>query len=112
MNSRINQSSVDACLACAAVCNYCASSCLKEPDVKMMAHCIQLDMECAAVCYATAQLISLGSTRAQAMCLLCEEICLACAAECSKHDNDHCRECARICNQCAITCSEMQYEIQ
>ncbi|MEO6327812.1 MAG: four-helix bundle copper-binding protein [Ginsengibacter sp.] len=39
---------------CAAICNHCASSCTQEQDVKMMAGCIQLDMECAAICYATA----------------------------------------------------------
>ncbi len=50
---------IDLCLACAAVCNHCASSCTQEPDVAHMARCIQLDMECAAICYATAQLLSL-----------------------------------------------------
>lgn len=51
---------IEACLACAAICNHCASSCLKEKDVGMMAVCVQNDMECATLCYAAA-LMSLGS---------------------------------------------------
>ncbi|RYZ61372.1 MAG: four-helix bundle copper-binding protein, partial [Chitinophagaceae bacterium] len=46
------QSCIDACLRCASACQHCASSCTQEEDVKMMARCIQLDMECAAICYA------------------------------------------------------------
>ena len=55
---------IDACLRCAVICNHCAKSCTLEPDVTMMARCIQLDMECAAICYASAELMSLHSTKA------------------------------------------------
>jgi len=63
-----NQSCIEVCLACAALCNHCASSCLKENDIKMMARCIQLDIECATLCYTAAQLMSIGSNRAQDVC--------------------------------------------
>ena len=98
---------IDACLACAAVCNHCAASCLQEPDTKMMAKYIQLDMECAALCYAAAQLMSLGGAGAAALCQLCATACEACAAECSKHDNKHCKECAEACTACAAECKKM-----
>src|SRR3954449_9487675 len=98
------KSCIDACLACAAVCNHCAASCLQEEDVKMMARCIQLDMECSAACYAAAQLMSLGSSQAKEMCLICAELCDACSEECGKHNNEHCRECAETCSQCADEC--------
>ena len=35
---------------CADACDYCSSACLQEYDVKMMAECIGLDMDCAAIC--------------------------------------------------------------
>ena len=54
------QTCIEACLRCAAVCNQCASACLREEDVKMMARCIQLDTEYAAICYAAAQVMSIG----------------------------------------------------
>lgn len=73
----------------------------------MMTACVQLDMECAAVCYAAAQLLSLGSEKAKELCRLCAELCRKCAAECEKHENDHCRECASLCRKCADACESM-----
>jgi hypothetical protein len=73
----------------------------------MMARCIQLDMECAAACYAAAQFMSLGSERAMEFCRICAEICEACGNECERHQNEHCQECARICHQCAEECRQM-----
>jgi hypothetical protein len=34
-------------------------------------------------------------------------VCEACAAECSKHDDDHCRRCAEACRRCAGECRSM-----
>jgi hypothetical protein len=64
-------------------------------------------MECAAMCYATAQLLSLGSSQVVQLCVLCADVCDACAAECEKHDNDHCRKCAKLCKECAKECREI-----
>jgi hypothetical protein len=98
---------IDAYLKCAALCNHCATSCLQEEDTKMMVTCIQLDIECATLCFAAAQLMSLGSDKAAALCKLCAELCEACAAECSKHDNKHCKECADACRECAAECKKI-----
>jgi|SRR6478672_9104996 len=95
------KSCITACLKCASLCNHCASSCLQEEDVKMMARCIQLDMECAALCYAAAQVMSIGGTKAKDLCRLCAEACKACAEECGKHDDEHCKECADECSKMA-----------
>jgi hypothetical protein len=73
----------------------------------MMAKCIQLDMECAAFCYAAAQLMSLGSKKAMELCKLCAAICEECGAECSKHHTEHCKECADMCKRCAEECRKM-----
>jgi hypothetical protein len=99
-----NKKIIEACLKCAALCNHCASSCLQEIDIKMMAKCIQLDMECAAICYATAQLLSLGSKHSKAMAKLCAELCQDCHKECKKHENKHCQECSDACKECAEAC--------
>ena len=102
-----NKTCIDICLKCAAICNHCASSCLQEHDTKMMVKCIQLDMECAALCYAAAQLMSLGSDKAAALCKICAELSDACAIECAKHENKHCKECAAACKECADACKKM-----
>jgi hypothetical protein len=73
----------------------------------MMGKCIQLDMECAAICYASAQLMSLGSEKSKDICEICADICEACAEECSKMETEHCKECAEACKECARTCREM-----
>jgi hypothetical protein len=107
MNYQDYKNCIEACLNCVAACNHCSSSCLKEPNAKMMADCIRLDMECAIVCYNAAQLMSLGSSKADEFCRLCAEICNDCAEECSKHDNEHCKKCAEACHICAEECMQM-----
>ena len=72
-----------------------------------MGRCMQLDMECAAICTATAQLLSLGSPHATALAKICAEACAACATECSKHTNEHCKECAEACKICAEACKNV-----
>ena len=95
---------IEACLRCAAVCNHCAASCAKDEKANMMGRCIQLNMECAAICYAAAELMSVGSDKIKEICSLCAIMCDACAEECNKHENAHCRECAEICTKCADEC--------
>jgi len=75
--------------------------------VQMMAKCIQLDMECAALCYTAAQVMSMGGQTANELCKICADACDACAAECSQHEDDHCKECAEACRKCAEECRKM-----
>lgn len=89
---------------CVAACNFCASSCLKEDSVKMMAKCIALDMDCADVCRTTSVLLARNSDHAKHLLKECIELCEACAAECSKHEHDHCQACAKACRECAEAC--------
>lgn len=98
---------IEACLKCAAICNYCASACSKEKDAQHLAKCIQLNMECAAICYAAAELMSLGSKKIEEICRLCASMCDTCAEECGKHQHDHCRTCADYCIKCADECEVM-----
>ncbi len=89
---------------CIAACNFCASSCLGEEDVKMMADCIRLDMDCADVCRTAGVLLARNSKHGKHLPKECIELCEACAAECGKHDTDHCRACAKACSECAEAC--------
>ena len=86
---------IEACLACATICHHCAASCLQEKDVTHLAGCIQLDIECAAICETTAKVMSINGHLSGELCSLCVDICNRCAGECEKHvQMDHCRECA------------------
>jgi len=101
------QSCIDTCLSCATLCEYCASECLGEKDVAMMARCIELDRECAEACYASARLMAIGGEHAHMFCYSCAEICDDCADECEKHNPEHCKRCADECRKCADACRLM-----
>ena len=98
---------IEACNSCAVACNYCAGSCLHEQDVKTMARCIALDMDCAQICALAAAAMARGSEHVLALCVLCAEICKSCGDECGKHKMQHCQECAKACLRCAEECRKM-----
>lgn len=91
---------------CVQYCNYCLNSCLEEQDVKMMVNCIRLDRDCALICSTTLQLVYKQGHFSKDILELCVKACKACAAECKKHNNEHCRMCAEKCEECAKTCHE------
>ena len=70
----------------------------------MKRDCIQLNLECAAMCNAVAQLMSLGSEHIKELAKICAVMCDACAEECNRHLSDHCRETADVCTKCADEC--------
>ena len=90
---------------CTAECNHCATACLDEQDVKVLARCIKLDIDCADICQLTASLVARGSEHANHLLKECAEVCEACAEECEKHAHmEHCRRCAEACRHCAEAC--------
>lgn len=107
MQSQKFNACIEACNACAVACNHCAASCLHESDVKMMAPCIALDMDCAQICALAAAAMARGSQHSKAICALCAVICQSCADECGKHDMGHCKQCAAACAKCAEECRKM-----
>ncbi|WP_276609742.1 four-helix bundle copper-binding protein [Sphingobium sp. MP9-4] len=34
----------------------------------------------------------------------CARVCELCAAECSRHEHEHCKLCADMCRECATDC--------
>jgi hypothetical protein len=100
-------SCIRACYDCALACNHCASECLQEQDVKAMARCIALDIDCAEICALAAATMGRGSEMSKAICTACAEVCEACGAECDRHQMKHCQDCARACQQCAQECRRM-----
>ncbi len=102
------QSCIDACFACAESCEYCATCCLREQDVKMLVRCIQINRDCATICLAAGTAMSRDSEYAKIACKVCADVCDACAQECEKHaDMDHCQKCAQACRKCAEECRRM-----
>ena len=107
MSHKENQELITALNNCIAECNHCASACLDEEDVKMLAKCIKLDIDCAEICSLTANLIARGSVHGEHLKKECAEVCNACAEECEKHAKmgmEHCRTCGEACRKCAEAC--------
>ncbi|MEP6948832.1 MAG: four-helix bundle copper-binding protein [Ginsengibacter sp.] len=113
MTNQQYQKCIDACLECATECNHCAVACLEEKEVQHLTQCIRLDLECAVICRATAELMTLGSAYSTQICELCAAICNACAEKCEQHANmgmEHCGECAEVCRACAKETMEIAKE--
>lgn len=107
MHQQQFESCIKACYACADACDMCTTACLGEQDVKMMARCIALDIDCAQLCRVAAGFMARGSASAKAICQVCASICDMCAEECGKHSMQHCKDCASACRQCADACRKM-----
>lgn len=101
------ESCIEACNACALACDNCASACLQEADVKKMADCIALDIDCAQICRLAAGFMGRGSPLAATVCQACAEVCDACGDECAKYPMQHCQDCAQACRRCAGECRRM-----
>src|SRR3954469_2186689 len=92
---------------------YCTKMCLSCADASAaedmdMRQCIRMCVDCADICDATANL-GLRRTGSNEQILretleLCSRLCDACAAECEKHEHEHCKLCAQMCRECAEDC--------
>ena len=96
---------------CARNCERCAKACLDEDNVQMMAHCIELDRDCADMCFQGARYLERDAEIAHKFLLVCEEMCRICAEECGKHEDEHCKACAQSCLKCAEACHAHHGEI-
>jgi hypothetical protein len=105
MSHEKNRALLEALHKCAEECSHCTAACLEEEDVKMLARCIRLNMDCAEICSLAISFVSRGSEHAQHLLDECADICFACAEECRKHQHmEHCKRCAEVCTACAEAC--------
>ena len=49
MSREQNRELIDALAKCAAEYSHCAAACLDERDIKMLARCIKLDIDCTQI---------------------------------------------------------------
>lgn len=107
MTATLDQACIDACNDCADACDHCSTACLQEADIRPMARCIALDIDCAALCRLAAASMARGSEFAKRLCSLCALVCEACGEACGRHAHDHCQACAAACAKCAEACRRM-----
>ena len=105
---------IDACFSCVETCTACADACLSERDVSHLVACIRLNLDCAAVCNATGNIMARSNKAGhrqllEAQLANCIAFCRACAEECGRHGemHRHCAVCAEACTACAEACTLM-----
>lgn len=101
-----NQQLIQTLNECTTACYHCSVSCLEEDDVKKMARCIRLDLDCAGACSYSAELAARNSDLLAKQLEVCAEICRQCAEECEQHASkmEHCKVCAEACRKCEEAC--------
>ena len=112
----VNQALSDAVhhlMYCAKMCASCADACLAEAED--MTQCIRMCLDCADICEVTGRvaLRQTGNNEATVRELLelCARTCDSCAAECEKHEHEHCRLCAQMCRECAADCRNAEASV-
>ena len=109
VHGRVNQPLTDAvhhAMYCAKMCLSCADACSAE--VVDMVQCVRLCVDCADICDAAANIglrqTGMNDAIVRETLELCARACDACAAECEKHEHEHCKLCAIMCRECAEDC--------
>lgn len=93
-------------MLCSLFCTSCADADAAEDGD--MHQCIRTCLDCADICTATAHVAvrrtgqNVAVLRAQLE--TCIAACEACAAECDRHDHEHCKLCATMCRECVADC--------
>ncbi len=101
---------LEACLRCVGTCSACADACLWEENIDHHRTCVQTCLTTADICAATAKVIGRAGPDNDvwaALVRVCRDACAACAEECERHDNDHCRSCAAACRECVAACDAL-----
>jgi hypothetical protein len=102
---------------CATACASCADACVAEPDVTPLRAAIRLNLDCAAICVATADVLARRNAPdfevLRALLHACVVASAACAAECERHAPSvmHCRICAAACRTCEAACRRILAEL-
>jgi hypothetical protein len=109
VHGHVNQPLGDAVhhmMYCAKMCRSCADACVAE--AVDMGQCIRLCLDCADVCDAAANVAlrqtGMNEQTVRELLELCARTCDLCAAECEKHEHEHCKLCAQMCRECAADC--------
>jgi len=62
------RSCIQACNECADACDQCAAACLRDNQITALARCIELDIDCAAICRLAAAVMARGRPKALQLC--------------------------------------------
>ncbi len=99
------QNCIDNCLEAAQACEWCADECAGEGEE--MARCIRLCRDVSDLTTLHARFMARDSAYSDDLAAACADACEECAAECDRHDEEHCQLCADVLRECAQSCRQM-----
>ncbi len=100
MNEQESYAAIEALEECLHTCQDCASHDIRHGGE--MSACALINLDCADICAATLNAMARHSAHHGDFAKLAAHICRECAAECAKHDHEHCKRCAAACQKAAV----------
>lgn len=98
----------DACNSCRDACWLTLAHSIERGGAFAEAHHLEVVLDCATICDATASFLTRGSARHRDMCRACARICRDCETSCrGVRDGTTLRDCAEACRICADACESM-----
>ncbi len=94
-------------LNCQSACVDTFKRCLELGGEHAEPRNVNLLLDCARICGATADFMLRNSTYYPQTCGLAADICDECADNCDRFEEDFMRECGGFCRRCAESCREM-----
>lgn len=96
---------------CEAICEHMTHH-LKMMPNESEARVMQaiLLRDCADICALTAKYVARDSDFAGYAASLCAQVCILCANECSKFNDEMSQHCAVVCYECARHCNDFALE--
>ena len=91
---------------CILACETCVADCLCSGKAGM-SDCVRLCLICERVCKALKVSMKCGGNKEALNCLkmACKKSCMACVAECKKHNMGCCKKCVTSCSKMAHCCN-------
>ena len=97
---------IQACQNALRACQECAAADIAEGA--NMSGCARVNLDCADICAATANVLARRSEHHGDFCAVCAHLCRACTAACEPHaaKHAHCARCRDACRACADECQK------
>ncbi len=102
------QDCITLCWECRTECQETLfNHCLQEGGKHAEAEHAKLMMDCIQACQTAADFMTRNSRLHASECVVCADVCEACAESCERIGGEHMKACAEICRRCAQSCREM-----
>lgn len=99
------QNCIEKCIDCHQACEQLIQYCLEKGEDSAEPHHIRTLQDCTELCAISANLMMRESAFHNRICLLCADVCTACAESCDTYPDDEAMKmCGEICQQCAEAC--------